>query len=44
MWREFQPGDFFKAEFRDEATGESELMWEVVDSCDDSAGVLSPIR
>jgi hypothetical protein len=36
----FQPGDYAKAEFRDEATGESERMWVVVDSCDDEAGVL----
>jgi hypothetical protein len=36
----FQPGDFVKAEFKDEASGESERMWVVVDSCDDEAGVL----
>jgi hypothetical protein len=36
----FQPGDYVKAEFKDEATGESEWMWVVVDSCDDDAGVL----
>ena len=29
-----------KAEFRDEATGESEWMWVVVDSCDDGEGVI----
>ena len=36
----FQPGDYVKAEFKDEATGESEWMWVVVDSCDDGEGVL----
>jgi len=36
----FQPGDFVKAEFKDEASGESERMWVQVDSCDDEAGVL----
>jgi len=36
----FQPGDYVKAEFKEEATGESEWMWVVVDSCDDGAGVL----
>ena len=36
----FQPGDYVKAEFRDEATGESECMWVQVESCDDEAGVL----
>jgi uncharacterized protein YegJ (DUF2314 family) len=36
----FQPGDYVKAEFKDEETGESEWMWVVVDSCDDEAGVL----
>ena len=36
----FQPGDYIKAEFKDEATGESEWMWVQVDSCDDEAGVL----
>jgi hypothetical protein len=34
----FQPGDYVKAEFRDEASGER--MWVVVDSCDDEEGVL----
>jgi len=37
----FPPGDYVKAEFRDEATGESEWMWVLVDSCDDEAGVVS---
>jgi hypothetical protein len=36
----FRPGDYVKAEFKDEATGEGEQMWVVVDSCDDEAGVL----
>jgi len=36
----FQPGDYVKAEFKDEGTGESEWMWVVVDSCDDEEGVL----
>ena len=36
----FQPGDYVKAEFEDEATGEIGRMWVVVDSCDDAEGVL----
>jgi hypothetical protein len=36
----FQPGDYAKAEFKDEGTGESEWMWVVVNSCDDEEGVL----
>ena len=36
----FQPGDYVKAEFMDEATGESEWMWVQVDSCDDEGGIL----
>jgi len=36
----FQPGDYVKAEFRVEASGESEWMWVVVDSSDDGEGVL----
>ena len=36
----FQPGDYVKAEFKNEATGEAEWMWVVVDSCDDKEGVL----
>jgi hypothetical protein len=36
----FQPGDYVKAEFKDEVTGESEWMWVQVDSCDDEAGLL----
>jgi hypothetical protein len=36
----FQPGDYVKAEFQNETTGESERMWVVMDSCDDGPGVL----
>jgi len=36
----FQPGDYVKAEFTDEVTGESEWMWVQVDSCDDETGLL----
>ena len=36
----FQSGDYVKAEFQDEVTGESEWMWVQVDSCDDEAGLL----
>jgi hypothetical protein len=36
----YQPGDYVKAEFKDEDTGESERMWVQVDSCDDEAGLL----
>ena len=36
----FQPGDYVKAKFQDELTGESEWMWVRVDSCDDEAGLL----
>jgi hypothetical protein len=35
----FQPCDYVKAEFKDEATGESEWIWVQVDACDDDAGV-----
>jgi len=34
----FQPGDYVKAEFKDDVTGESERMWVVVDSCDNEEG------
>jgi len=30
----YQAGDYVKAEFKDEATGESEWMWVKVDHCD----------
>ena len=36
----YQPGDYVKAEFKDEDTGESEWMWVVVDSCDDQERVI----
>ncbi len=36
----YQPGDYVKAEFKDEGTGGSEWMWVVVDSCDDEERVL----
>jgi uncharacterized protein YegJ (DUF2314 family) len=36
----FHSGDYVKAEFKGDVTGESEWMWVVVDSCDDRAGVL----
>jgi len=35
-----QPGDYARAEFNHEDTGESEWMWVVVDSCDDGERVL----
>ena len=36
----YRPGDYVKAEFKDEDTGEGEWMWVVVDSCDDGERVL----
>lgn len=36
----YEPGDFVKAEFRDEQTGESEWMWVKVDHCDDDLRVV----
>jgi hypothetical protein len=36
----FQHGDYVKAEFKDDVTGESERVWVVVDSCGDQEGVL----
>jgi len=44
-WKEvrmpkFRQGDYVKAEFKDEATGESEWMCVVVDSFDDQEGIL----
>jgi hypothetical protein len=32
----YQPGDYIKAEFKNDETGESEWMWVRVDSCDDA--------
>ena len=31
----YAPGDYVKAEFRDDKSGESEWMWMKVDVCDD---------
>jgi hypothetical protein len=31
----YESGDYVKAEFKDDKTGESEWMWVRVDSCDD---------
>jgi uncharacterized protein YegJ (DUF2314 family) len=36
----YQPGDYVKAEFRDEQTGESEWMWVKVSSSVDSLRVV----
>ena len=36
----YQPGDYVKAEFRDEQTGESEWMWVKVSSSNDALRVL----
>jgi hypothetical protein len=36
----YQAGDYVKAEFTDDATGESEWMWVEVESCDDERRVL----
>jgi len=36
----YQPGDYVKAEFKDERTQESEWMWVRVDSADDEKRVL----
>jgi hypothetical protein len=33
-------GDYIKAEFKDDATGESEWMWVRVDSCDDTDRIV----
>jgi hypothetical protein len=32
----YQTGDYVKAEFRNDQTGESEWMWVRVESCDDA--------
>ena len=31
-----EPGDYVKAEFKDDRTGEAEWMWVRVDSCDEA--------
>ena len=38
--RNSSPSDYVKDEFRDKASGESEWMWVVVNSCDDGASVI----
>jgi len=36
----YERGDYVKAEFRDDETGESEWMWVRVESCDDASEVV----
>ena len=36
----FEPGDYVKAEFKDERGGESEWMWVRVESADDDPRVV----
>ncbi|HVB33674.1 MAG TPA: DUF2314 domain-containing protein [Patescibacteria group bacterium] len=36
----YAAGDFVKAEFKDDATGESEWMWIAVDSSDDEKRIV----
>jgi uncharacterized protein YegJ (DUF2314 family) len=36
----YEPGDYVKAEFRDDRTDESEWMWIKVDRADDAARVV----
>lgn len=36
----YAPGDYIKAEFRDETTGESEWMWVHVQSSDDAQRIV----
>jgi hypothetical protein len=36
----YQPGDYVKAEFKDDRTGESEWMWVKVESADDKEKVV----
>lgn len=36
----YEPGDFVKAEFRDERTGEAEWMWVRVELADDNQRIL----
>lgn len=35
-----EPGDYVKAEFKDDRTGESEWMWVRVESADDRARIV----
>jgi len=36
----YQPGDHVKIEVKDDASGESEWMWLLVDNCDDQARIV----
>ena len=36
----YAKGDYVKAEFRDEQTGESEWMWVQVDICDEGTQIV----
>jgi hypothetical protein len=36
----YEPGDYIKAESKDDATGESEWMWVRVESCDDANQIV----
>jgi hypothetical protein len=36
----YNRGDYIKAEFRNDQTGESEWMWVRIDSCDDEKQVV----
>jgi len=36
----YQTGDYVKAEFKNDETGESEWMWVRVESCDDANQVV----
>lgn len=40
LTRPIEPGDFVKAVFKNEATGESERMWVRVDYADDTKQVV----
>jgi hypothetical protein len=40
MMATYEPGDFVKAEFKDDETGESEWMWVRVESCDDANQIV----
>jgi len=40
MMGRYVKGDFVKAEFKDDASGESEWMWVIVDSSDDERLVV----
>jgi hypothetical protein len=36
----YEPGDYIKAEFKDDKTGESEWMWVRVDYCDEAEKIV----